>query len=216
MSSRLPVLTPVDIPVVQTSPFASTPHQPPPASFSPDPLYSDQDLQAVPYGATDIDGDTILYTFAWYKNGVLQPYTTDTIPASEFYVGDEWSVTVTTDDGYDGGPSHTEAITVGNTAPTFTTPIALSTAEAEVGASIVCSASAEDLDDGVLSTSFEWTYNGSVVGSTDLLTVPHHGVGWRYSSMHRHRNGFKWCLHYRHHLRYGDQYCSNRSTTHHC
>ena len=38
-------------------------------SFSPDPLYSDQDLQAVPYGATDIDGDTILYTFAWYKMG---------------------------------------------------------------------------------------------------------------------------------------------------
>ena len=102
----------------------------------------------------------------------MQPYTTDTIPASELYVGDEWSVTVTTDDGYDGGPSHTEAITVSNTVPTFTTPIALSATEAEVGGSIVCSASAEDLDDGVLSTSFEWTYNGSVVGSTDLFTVP--------------------------------------------
>ena len=124
-----------------------------------------------------MDGDTILYTFAWTKNGVLQPYSTDTIPASEHSVGDEWSVTVTTDDGYDSGPSHTEAITVSNTAPTFTTPVALSTTEVEVGGSIICSASAEDLDDGILATLFEWSYNDGVVSSTDYLPSVTASVG---------------------------------------
>ena len=141
-------------------------------SFTPDPLYSDQDLQTIPYGATDVDGDTILYTFEWFKNGVLQPYNTDTIPANQLFVNDEWSVNITTDDGYDTGSSSSNSIIVSNTAPTFSAPISLSATEVEVGDSSICSASAEDLDDGPLTTTVEWLYNGNVVSSTGLFTIP--------------------------------------------
>ena len=141
-------------------------------SFYPEPVYSNNDLQVVPYNASDIDGDTIAYTYSWSKNGVVQPYTIDTIPANQLYVGDEWSVTVTTDDGYDAGPSSTGSIIISNTDPTFTVPISLSNTEVEVGNSVICSATSEDVDDGALTTTIEWSIGGSGVGSADLFTIP--------------------------------------------
>lgn len=150
----------------------NTPPTQPQIVFLPDPLYGNQDLIANPVGATDIDGDSLTYQFAWSKNGVLQPFTTNTISASNISVDDTWEVTITPDDGYDAGPSITESIVVNNTPPTFSVPISVSPSQAEVGSNVLCSADVSDVDDGILSVEYTWSLNGTIVANSDLLNIP--------------------------------------------
>ncbi len=150
----------------------NTPPTAPSVSFQPSVVYSNQDLIAVPVGASDIDNDTLTYIYEWSKNGVLQPNSTDTIPLTELNVGDTWTATITSDDGYDVGGSGTGNITVSNTEPTFSTGISLSNSTPEAGDTIACTAEAFDVDDGTLNVSYTWNLNGAQISTNDTLTIP--------------------------------------------
>ena len=49
--------------------------------LSPDPLYSNDTLTAVTF--SDVDGQTVTGTYAWYEDGTLTSFTGGIINASE-------------------------------------------------------------------------------------------------------------------------------------
>jgi hypothetical protein len=105
---------------LQTSPSVTIQNSPPTApvvNVTPDfPVTTDDLICTVTIPSTDPDGDPITYTYAWYKNNVLQPaYTTNTLPASATTVGDVWKCVVTPH-GSDGPPDSDE-VTIQNSSP---------------------------------------------------------------------------------------------------
>lgn len=150
----------------------NTPPTTPQITFLPNPVFSNQDLLAIPVGATDVDGDALTYTYEWSQNGALQVHSTDTIPLTELFVDDTWTVVITPDDGYDIGPSNSASITISNTPPTFSIPITVTSTQVEIGDTVQCAAEAFDIDDGTLSITYEWSVNGLPVSSGDLVSIP--------------------------------------------
>ena len=53
--------------------------------------------------STDLDGDTISYTFEWTRNGFTTANSTNTVPSSDTVLGDTWTCIVTPHDGEDAG-----------------------------------------------------------------------------------------------------------------
>jgi hypothetical protein len=63
--------------------------------------------------STDADGDTITYSYQWYKDGVLQAaLTTNTVAAANTADGQVWKCVVTATDGSASGPSVEDHVTV--------------------------------------------------------------------------------------------------------
>ena len=80
------------------------------------PLTTDDLVCIIVTPSVDPDGDTVTYTYEWYKNDILQPeYTTNTVPASATTVGDVWKCVVTPH-GSDGPPDEDE-VTIQNSPP---------------------------------------------------------------------------------------------------
>jgi len=105
---------------LQTSPPVTIQNSSPTApvvDVTPDfPLTTDDLTCTVVVPSIDPDGDTVTYTYEWYKNGILQPaYTTNTLPASATTVGDVWKCVVTPH-GSDGPPDWDE-VTIQNSPP---------------------------------------------------------------------------------------------------
>jgi hypothetical protein len=89
----------------------------PVVEVTPDfPLTTDDLTCTVVVPSIDPDGDTVTYTYEWYKNDALQPaYTTNTVPASATTVGDVWKCVVTPH-GSDGPPDW-DQVTIENSPP---------------------------------------------------------------------------------------------------
>ncbi len=83
------------------------PPTPPVVDIIPDsPQTSDHLLCTITTQSTDPDGDAISYSYAWYKDGVLQPeLTADTVDSSNTQCGESWKCVVTPNDGFLDGPS---------------------------------------------------------------------------------------------------------------
>jgi hypothetical protein len=97
--------------------ISNSPPSAPVVDVIPDfPLTTDDLVCVIVTPSVDPDGDTVTYTYEWYKNDVLQPdYTTNTVPASATTFGDVWECVVTPH-GSDGPPDSDE-VTVGNSPP---------------------------------------------------------------------------------------------------
>ena len=68
--------------------------------------------------SVDPDGDTVSYSYVWYKDGVLQPDLTESIVASNHTSrGEVWRVEVTPSDGMDTGPIAIGEVTIQNGPP---------------------------------------------------------------------------------------------------
>lgn len=78
----------------------------PVVSIDPAPPHTDQDLVCtISTPDPDLDGDTLSYEFVWYRDGVVEPtLVTDTVPAAETVMGEEWTCEVRADDGTDLSP----------------------------------------------------------------------------------------------------------------
>ena len=89
--------------------------------LSPDPLYANLNLTAVPT-FSDADGQPVVGTFAWYEDGVLQPsYVGSSVSASDLDVGELWTVRVSPNDGFMDGAFLEESITDQNSIPVINT-----------------------------------------------------------------------------------------------
>lgn len=143
----------------------NTPPTAPVVGISPNPAYSMDTLQTTLTPATDIDGDPITHTYAWFENGQSTTHTGTSIPSSELSVGETWTVRVTPNDGYIDGPYAETSITISNTAPTLSNlTISGSLYNDQI---LTCSAVATDPDETV-SISYIWTVNGTSYAGTSL------------------------------------------------
>ena len=76
------------------------------------------DLQINVYNVTDVEGETVVYDYAWYNNNDLQSdLTTDLVPSDRTFKNEVWKCIVTPNDGNeDGTPAEIE-VTILNTPP---------------------------------------------------------------------------------------------------
>ena len=77
--------------------------------------------------SSDVDLQSLSYSYSWQKNGVTTSHGTDTVPASDVVQHDSWICFATPNDGIDDGPTaQSAAISIGGSCPssnpTFSTP----------------------------------------------------------------------------------------------
>ncbi len=82
-----------DTPAEVCVPLANLPPTAPGISITPpNPVVSDDLTCVIDEDSVDLESDFITYTYAWYKNGVLQPaYTAATLPASATSKCPDWN-----------------------------------------------------------------------------------------------------------------------------
>ena len=141
----------------------------PAVALSPDPALTADDLLAVATGSVDPDDSgSVVYSYAWYEDGVLSAVsTTDTFPATDTTRDSTYRVVVTPSDGTGDGATGEAELTILNTPPVLTGPT-LSASTVVVGDTLSCSATATDADDDTPQITFSWS-DGST-GSTYSVT----------------------------------------------
>lgn len=127
-------------------------------------------LSATLGSATDADGDTISYTYAWYVGGRLVSSAT-TLDGTSFSSGDSIYLEVTPTDGDDDGTTVRSATaTVANTAPVISS-VTLSPTSPRTNDSVTATASATDADGDSLTYTYAWTVNGVAVSGVTGPTL---------------------------------------------
>ncbi len=98
----------------------NTPPEAPEISIEPEMPEDGESLQCIiDADSADADDDTVTYTFEWddgvssFTGTETTDETDDTVPEGEIEAGDEWTCTVTPDDGDDEGDYAEETVTVG-------------------------------------------------------------------------------------------------------
>jgi hypothetical protein len=168
----------------QTSPTVVIGNSPPTApvvDVTPDsPVTADDLVCTVTSLSVDPDGDTITYTYEWYKDGVLQPAETtvtialiDTVSSTLTAKGQVWKCVVTPNDGMVDGTSDEDQVTIGNTPPEASN-LAISPPSPYTTDDLVGSYTYYDADgDPESGSEIRWYKDGSLQSAfNDLLTVP--------------------------------------------
>jgi hypothetical protein len=115
--------------------------------------------------ATDTDGDSLQYRYAWFRNGVRMGYPDGqaTVPAGDLKRGDRWNLRVTAFDGELAGPEAAAAVQIGNATPPAP-EVAVEPARPRRGEALrAILKEAADPDGDVLSYRFEWRRDGEPV-----------------------------------------------------
>lgn len=137
--------------------------------LSPSPATTDVDLVAtLAAPSVDPDGDSVSYTWTWYRNGILSPVSaSDILPASATSRGESWRVVVTPSDGLTAGPAGEATVSIVNSAPQVLS-LVLSPSPARTEDTLVAGASTTDADGDAVTLGYAWTVNGVPVwtGST--------------------------------------------------
>lgn len=140
------------------------------------------DVLKATVAATDVENDSITFSFVWKKNGVvIEGEVTDTLDLSKTGNGDKGdtiSVEVVPNDGTANGTPATASITVGNTAPVVTS-VSITPRRPNTSSILTANPVATDADGDTLSFSFVWKKNGVVIpnetGATLDLSKPGNG-----------------------------------------
>jgi Tol biopolymer transport system component len=123
--------------------------------------------------STDADGDSVAYTYQWYKDNVLQSgLTTNTAAAANTAKGEVWKCVVTPGDGTTSGPAAEDQVTIQNSAPTA--PVATVTPETPDGSTdLVCSITTQstDADGDTITYTYQWYKDGVVQSGLTTDTV---------------------------------------------
>ena len=121
----------------------------------------------------DADGDPVSLTYIWKVNGNVVKTTTnssnltDTLDLSQTGNGDEGqtvTVQVTPNDGTMNGTTVSASATVVDTAPTAT--VSLSSSSPLTNDTLTATATKADADNDVVTLTYVWKVNGSVVKTT--------------------------------------------------
>jgi hypothetical protein len=134
------------------------------AVLTPSPAYESSTL-ACAYGtATDVDLDSVSYTYAWRVNSATLATTTATLGGAEFASGDSVVCLITPNDGTDDGVAvASNAITVANTAPTLTT-VGITPTPAFTDTPVYVAESGWSDEDGDSNADlYQWYVNGAAV-----------------------------------------------------
>ena len=131
--------------------------------------------------STDADGHSISASFAWSNQSTGATYVSSSSTASTASLdlsalavnpGEFVECSVSIQDGYGGSDSGQLAIEVVNSAPVFTQAAVITPASGVVvGSALSCTATVEDPNDGVLTSSYTWTVAGTPVSYTAAYVV---------------------------------------------
>ena len=144
--------------------------------ITPDMPTADDDLAAVAT-ATDADGDSIVYRYAWYQDGVLQnDLTTDTVPAARTAAGQLWRCVVTPDDHTDCGPTLEASVSIGDAPPPLTVLSVQPKAPTSADPLVATAKPVTDPEGGAVRYGFRWLLDGvekrCSVGAAPTDTLP--------------------------------------------
>ena len=126
----------------------------------------DDDLRCVPGAATDDDGDTISFAYAWTLDGVDLGVSADTLSASATAAFDTVRCVVTPTDGEDAGAAVTSAPAVIANNPPVISAVSVSPQVVYTDDQLVAVASAADPDGAEVRFRYTWTVNGGAVAET--------------------------------------------------
>jgi len=171
------VVLPDDRRYVYSGSSVSIPDNPTPASavvayvdplrvaLTPPNPYTDDDLVASVTGTQESPP----YTYAWYKNGVLQSgETTDTVSHTKTTRSEVWRCEATT---AIGGKERNEAV-IQNSPPADTTA-SITPASPKTNDDLVCSASATDADGDPITWTYAWYKDGALQSGETTSTIDH-------------------------------------------
>ncbi|MFZ5476473.1 MAG: PKD domain-containing protein [Myxococcota bacterium] len=124
-------------------------------------------------GGTDLDGDSISYTYRWYVDGTLAATGTSTsLSASNYERGDEIYVTATPTDGTDSGSAVASAtITVENAAPRLSSATVTPAAPNTDSTLTVTPSGFTDPDDDAEGYAYQWYVDGAAVTGATTSTL---------------------------------------------
>jgi hypothetical protein len=136
-------------------------------TLSPDPADVEDTLTCTPGAASDADGDTITYTYAWQLNGATLAATGTTL-SGVFESGDSVTCYVTPSDSYSTGTAvASNTVVIDNSAPVLE-DVTLTPGTPYEDDTLTCTPGvATDEDGDAISYSYRWYVNSlSVAGET--------------------------------------------------
>lgn len=149
--------------VVNTAPTLGS------VAVSPTSPTADETLTCTPMGATDDDGDSITYTYAWTIAGTSVG-TASTLSGA-FDKGDSVTCTATPDDGTDSGTAVDATVTIVNKAPSLASA-AITPSGATTEDALTCTPSGgTDIDGDTITYTYDWTIGGTSVGTGATLAA---------------------------------------------
>lgn len=120
----------------------------------------------------DPDGDAVVTTYAWTKDGAPTAFTGAQVPASATEDGQTWAVTVTADDQHGGTAQSSASVDVINHPPTITS-IAIDPSPPGDGDYLsVDTSGVSDADGDTLTFTYVWYRNGVVYGGNTYFIDP--------------------------------------------
>ena len=139
-------------------------------TISPVDPTTDATLQAH-FTAADVDGDTVALRFEWLVDGVsVQDSDVDTLDGSLFDKHQDVVVRVTPNDGFlDGDTVESAPTTIVNSLPSLASAAVSPDAIRTTDSATCVVAGWADADQDPQDVQFEWTVNGSVVGTAAQL-----------------------------------------------
>ncbi|MFX0125996.1 MAG: hypothetical protein ACFFAE_20415 [Candidatus Hodarchaeota archaeon] len=158
----------------------NTPPSAPIVLIKPDPAYSNDTLSCtILVSSYDVDNDTVTYSYEWFLNESATGLTAVSVLSILTSVGDVWVCVVTPYDGTDYGPPGNDSIVIlpaertKNTPPS--TPIVLiepDPAYSNDTLNCIILVSSYDVDDDLVTYSYEWFINESTTGLTGKTVSP--------------------------------------------
>lgn len=140
-------------------------------SLSPDPADTDDTLSCTVGTVTDVDGDTVTYTYAWYVNGSSVGVSATSLPTIYTTKNDTVYCLVTPNDSYESGTAvQSNVVTIDNSAPVMST-VTLSPSSPGTEDIITATATATDADSDTVSYSYDWYVGGSYAVTTASNTL---------------------------------------------
>jgi hypothetical protein len=149
----------------------NTPPAAPSLSISPAVASTGDSILVSASPASDEDGDPIVYSYLWLRDGAATSYTSSSLPSSATSKNELWAVQVLGNDGYVDGPASEASTAISNTPPEIQNllllPFLPSTSDV-----LTCEATVSDPDE-TPAISYLWSIlsSGQPIGVGDSLQL---------------------------------------------